>query len=86
MVWSDDVTVFGVSANGREWTFVDDTFDLHDHRVEDVDVKRLATEDYFEVFLKKADNALPTSSVVTGVGGNKFPLQSSFSQYRPIIS
>ena len=79
MIWSNSVTVFGISTDGRKWSLVDDPFNLYDHRVEDVDVERLATEDHFEVFLEKADDALSTSSVVTGIGGNKFPLQPSFS-------
>ena len=78
MVWSDSVTVFGIGADGSKWPFVDDSFDLNDHRVEDVDVERFATEDHFEVFLKNADDAFPTSSVVTGIRRNKLPLQSSF--------
>ena len=79
MIWSDDVTVFWVGADGSQRSFVDDAFNLYDHRVEDVDVERFATEDHFKVFLKNADDAFPTSPVVTGVGWNEFPLQSSLS-------
>ena len=79
MIWSNGVTVFGVDADGRERSSVDDSFDLNDHRVEDVDVEWVATEDHFEVFLKNADDAFPTSPIVTGVGWNEFPLQTSLS-------
>ena len=67
MIWSDDVAVFWVGADGCQRSFVDDTFDLHDHRIKDVDVERLAAKDDLEVLLKQADDAFPTSAVMTGV-------------------
>ena len=80
MVWSNNVTVFGIGTNGGERSFVDDSFDLHDCCAENVDVEGLATEDHFEMFLEDADDAFPASSIVTSVRRNKFPLQSSFPQ------
>ena len=79
MVWSDNVTVFWVGADGCQRSFVDDALDLYDHRVEDVDVERLATEDDFEMLFEQADDTLPTSTIMTGVWWNELPLQSSFS-------
>ena len=52
MIRSDDVTIFGVGADGSQRSFVDNGFNLYDHRVEDVDVERLATEDDLEMFLE----------------------------------
>ena len=52
MIWSDDVAIFWVGADGSQRSFVDDAFNLYDHRVEDVDVERLATEDDLEMFLE----------------------------------
>ena len=52
MIWSNGVAVFWVGAGGSQRSFVDDAFNLYDHRVEDVDVERLATEDDLEMFLE----------------------------------
>mgnify|MGYP005735958147 CR=1 FL=1 len=52
MIWSDDVTVFWVGADGCQRSFIDDALNLYDHRVEDVDVERLATEDDLEMLFK----------------------------------
>ena len=79
MIRSYDVAVFGIGTDGSEWSFVDDSFDLNDHRVEDVDVERFATEDHFEMLLEHADDPFPTTSIVTGIGRDKFPFQSSLS-------
>ena len=79
MIRSNSVTVFGVEADGSKRSSVDNSFDLNDHRVEDVDVERLATEDDFEMLFEQADDAFPTSTVMTGVWWNELPLQSSFS-------
>ena len=76
MIWSNNVAVFGIGANGGKGSFVDDSFDLNDHRVEDVDVERIAVADHLQMFLKKADDTLVTPSDVWAVGGNEIPLQA----------
>ena len=77
MIWSNGVAVFWVGAGGSQRSFVDDAFNLYDHRVEDVDVERLATEDHFEMFLEDADDAFPASSSVGCVWGVLDPLDGS---------
>ena len=76
MIRREGSAVFGICADGGERASVDDSFDLYYHRVEDVDVERIAVADHLQMFLKKADDTLVTPSDVWAVGGNEIPLQA----------
>ena len=76
MIRREGSAVSGVCTDGGKRAPVDDSFDLYYHRIEDVDVERIAVADYLQVFLKKADDTFVTPSDVGTMGGNEFPLQS----------